>query len=193
MSRFSLLRAGLAWRMIVAVFFGVVAALAVADDDSYLINKGDKLRVDVWQEENLRMEVLVSPDGTISFPLIGIVPAAGKTLAGLREVIRNRLDEYIPSPEVNVTLLALEGNVIYILGEVARPGPYIMLKDLQVIQALSLAGGLTPFASKDEIHIVRKTKDGRFQSIPFDYSDVEDGDNLDTNIPLQSGDTVIVP
>ncbi len=193
MSRFSLLRAGLAWRTIVAVFFGVVAALAVADDDSYLINKGDKLRVDVWQEENLRMEVLVSPDGTISFPLIGIVPAAGKTLAGLREDIRNRLDEYIPSPEVNVTLLTLEGNVIYILGEVARPGPYIMLKDLQVIQALSLAGGLTPFASKDEIHIVRKTKDGRFQSIPFDYGEVEDGEDLETNIPLQSGDTVIVP
>ncbi len=193
MSRFSSLRAGLAWRTIVAVFFGVVAALAVADDDSYLINKGDKLRVDVWQEENLRMEVLVSPDGTISFPLIGIVPAAGKTLAGLREDIRNRLDEYIPSPEVNVTLLTLEGNVIYILGEVARPGPYIMLKDLQVIQALSLAGGLTPFASKDEIHIVRKTKDGRFQSIPFDYGEVEDGEDLETNIPLQSGDTVIVP
>lgn len=184
---------GSCFRAIVFLSLFAFVAISFAKDDTYLINKGDKLRIDVWQEENLHVEVMVSPDGTISFPLLGIVPAAGKTLGQLQEDMRKRLEEYIPGPEVNVTLLTIEGNVIYVLGEVARPGPYTMVKNLHIIQALSLAGGLTPFASKDEIHVVRQMANGQFKSIPFDYGDVEDGDNLDTNIPLQSGDTLIVP
>ena len=176
-----------------ALFIGLFITPSFAADEGYLINKGDKLRIDVWQEENLQREVMVSPDGTISFPLVGNIPAAGKTTGDLKALLRERLAEFIPEPEVNVSLLTVEGNAIYIIGEVIRPGPYVMQKHLDVMQALSLAGGLTIFAAKNDIHVVRRAADGRSTSIPFRYDDVEDGDNLDANILLQSGDTVIVP
>ena len=176
-----------------ALFIGLIINPSFAADEGYLLNKGDKLRIEVWQEESLQREVMVSPDGTISFPLVGNIPAAGKTTGDLKALLRERLAEFIPEPEVNVSLLTVEGNAIYIIGEVIRPGPYVMQKHLDVMQALSLAGGLTIFAAKNDIHVVRRAADGRSTSIPFRYDDVEDGDNLDANILLQSGDTVIVP
>jgi len=170
-----------------------MAKVSFALEPGYLINTGDKLRISVWQEENLQTEVMVSPDGTISFPMIGLISAAGKTVDQVQSLIRDRLEQYIPGPEVNVSLLAVEGNEVYVIGEVNRPGPYIMRKNLDVMQVLSMAGGLTPFASKNDVHILRRTTDGQSKSIPFAYGDVEDGENLETNILLQSGDTVIVP
>ncbi len=164
-----------------------------ATDKSYRINKGDKLKISVWKEEELNAQVMVLPDGTITFPIVGVVPVAGKTLDELQVLLRKRLEAFIPGPEVNVSLLALEGNVIYIIGEVARPGPYVMTKNLKVMQALSLAGGLTPFASRNDIRILREVADGRTISIDFEYGDVEDGDNLETNILLQSDDTIVIP
>jgi polysaccharide export outer membrane protein len=164
-----------------------------AADVGYRINRGDKLRIDVWQEENLHAEVMVSPDGKISFPLVGVVPAAGKTADELQTFLREQLEQYIPGPEVNVSLLTVEGNQIYIIGEVNKPGPYVMSANLDVMQALSIAGGLTAFAAKNDIHVVRRAKDGRSESLPFAYSDIEDGVNLDANFLLKSGDTVIVP
>ena len=83
--------------------------------------------IEVWQEENLRAEVMVSPDGTISFPLVSVIPAAGKTTGELKDLLRKKLEEYIPEPEVNVSLITVEGNLIYVIGEVTRPGPLIML------------------------------------------------------------------
>lgn len=176
-----------------AFFTGLIVNPSYAADERYQINKGDKLMIEVWQEENLRAEVMVSPDGTISFPLVGVIPAAGKTTGELKDLLRKKLEEYIPEPEVNVSLITVEGNLIYVIGEVTRPGPFIMPKHLDVMQALSMAGGLTPYAAKNDIHIVRRNPDGRSSSIPFSYGDVEDGDDLHTNILLQSGDTVIVP
>lgn len=176
-----------------ALFIGLIINPSFAADEGYLLNKGDKLRIEVWQEESLQREVMVSPDGTISFPLIGNIPAAGQTTGELKALLRERLAEFIPEPEVNISLLTVEGNAIYIIGEVTRPGTYVMQKHLDVMQALSLAGGLTIFAAKNDIHVVRRAADGRSTSIPFRYDDVEDADNLDANILLQSGDTVIVP
>lgn len=170
-----------------------MTSVAFAADGSYLINKGDKLKINVWQEENLQADVMVSPDGTFSFPMVGTVPAAGKTIAELQIVLREKLEEFIPGPEVVVSLLTVEGNMIFVIGEVTKPGPYIMTKDLDVMQALSLAGGLTPFAAKNDVHILRKDAEGHRESIKFPYGDVEDGENLEANIPLQSGDTVVVP
>lgn len=164
-----------------------------ATDAGYRINKGDKLRIDVWQEENLHAEVMVSPDGTISFPLVGIVQAADKTPDELQNFLREQLEQYIPGPEVNISMLAVEGNQIYIIGEVTRPGPYVMTNNLDVMQALALAGGLTPFAARDDIHVVRRAVNGRSESLPFAYGDIEEGVNLEANFLLKSGDTVIVP
>lgn len=179
--------------IMVMLLLGMIVHSAFAMDVSYRINKGDKLRISVWQEENLQAEVVVSPDGTISFPMIGVIEAAGKTIDEFQNLLREKLEEYIPGPEVNVSLLSADGNLIYVIGEVARPGAYVMTKNLDVMQALSMAGGLTPFADKNDVHILRRTAEGQSSSISFAYDDVEDGDNLDTNILLQSGDTIIVP
>ena len=176
-----------------ALLAGLMINPAFAADAGYRINKGDKLKIDVWQEENLHAEVMVTPDGTISFPMVGTVEAAGKTVDELQTFLRERLEEYIPGPEVIVSLLTVDGNLIYVIGEVTRPGPYMMAKNLDVMQALSMAGGLTPFAAKNDIRILRRAAEGGSSSIPFAYGDVEDGDDLEANILLQSGDTIIVP
>lgn len=181
------------WAVTFLCLFSVVVAPTAHSDSSYLINKGDKLRIDVWQEENMHAEVMVSPDGTFSFPMIGTVVAAGKTIDALQTLVREKLEDFIPGPEVIISLLTVEGNSIYIIGEVARPGAYVITSDLDVMQALSKAGGVTPFADKNDIRILRRSVEGKTESIDFSYGDIEDGENLETNIPLQSGDTIIVP
>ncbi len=167
--------------------------LSFAADKTYQINKGDRLQISVWKEESLRAEVMVLPDGTITFPIVGTLDAAGKTLHQLQLLLEEKLEEYIAGPVVNVTLVTVDGNIIYVIGEVTRPGSFTMMKNLKVMQALSLAGGLTPFASQDDIHIIRETAEGGSVSIPFDYDDVEDGDDLTSNIPLLTGDTIVIP
>ena len=192
-SPFSLSVAVRYWAIAMTLLLSLSVNPSFAADEGYQINKGDKLKISVWKEENLNTEVMVSPDGTITFPIVGIIPAAGKTLDELQTLLREQLELYIPDPEVSISLLTVEGNVIYIIGEVARPGSYIMTKNLKVMQALSLAGGLTPFASRNDIRILRDTAEGKSISIPFEYGEVEDGDALDSNILLQSDDTIIVP
>ena len=179
--------------LVLMLLMQLISNQAFATDKSYLINKGDKLKITVWKESDLEADVMVLPDGTISFPIVGTVSVAGKTIDELQMFLQQQLEEYIQGPEVLVSLLTVEGNVIYIIGEVARPGPITMTKNLKVMQALSLAGGLTPFASRNNIRILRETVEGKTLSIPFEYDDIEDGDNLDANILLQSDDTVIVP
>lgn len=181
------------WSIALLMIFSLNANLTIAADKSYQVNQGDKLRINVWHEEELKAEVMVSPDGTITFPFIGTVVVAGKTLDQLQEDLREQLAEYIPEPEVIVSLITVEGNVVYVIGEVARPGSYVMTKNLKVMQALSMAGGLTPYASRGSIRILRDDSDGKSTSIPFSYGDVEDGDDLASNILLQSDDTIIVP
>jgi len=167
-------------------------AFALAGD-VYRLNPGDKLEITVWQEEDLKKEVVVLPDGTISFPLVGHIAAAGKTTEDLVNLLRERLSKFIPDAEINVRLLAADGNLIYVTGEVAKPGKFEMKGPTDVMQALSMAEGLTEFAKKNSIIILRHEADGKTKSLPFKYGDVEDGENLDSNILLQSGDTIVVP
>jgi len=161
--------------------------------DVYRLNPGDRLEITVWDEESLKQEVVVLPDGMISFPLVGHVAAAGKTTEDLVKVLRERLNKFIPDSEINVSLLAAEGNLIYVTGEVAKPGKFVMNGPTDVMQALSMAEGLTAFAKKNSIIILRREADGQTRSFPFEYGDVEDGDNIESNIQLQSGDTIVVP
>ncbi|SMF97648.1 polysaccharide export outer membrane protein [Methylomagnum ishizawai] len=162
-------------------------------DGDYRLNPGDKLEITVWQEENLHAEVTVQPDGTVSFPLAGPIPAAGKTTAEFLEALKQRLAQFIPGPEVNVRLLAAEGNMVYVTGEVAHPGGFTLKRPTDVMQAISLAGGLTEFARKNSIVILRREAGGTTQSLPFAYGDIEDGEGLEANIQLHSGDTIVVP
>ena len=182
---------------LLAFFFGCTLFLPAQafalTNDSYRLNPGDKLEITVWEEEKLKQEVVVLPDGTISFPLVGHVAAAGKTTENLADSLRERLNKLIPDSEVNVRLLDAEGNLIYVTGEVAHPGKFVMKGPTYVMQALSMAGGLTAFAKKNSIIILRHEADGRTKSLPFEYGDVEDGKNIESNILLQSGDTIVAP
>jgi polysaccharide export outer membrane protein len=178
-------------------FFGCILFLSnhtfTYATEAYRLNPGDKLEITVWEEEKLKQEVVVLPDGTISFPLAGRVVAAGKTTEDLAILLREHLSKFIPDSEINVRLLAAEGNKIYVTGEVAHPGVFVMTSPTDVIQALSMAGGLTSFAKKNSIIILKREASGQVRSLSFEYGDVEDGENIESNILLQSGDTIIVP
>ena len=163
-----------------------------ADADPYRIQPGDVLAVSVWKEQDLQGEVLVRPDGGMSFPLVGDLPAAGRTIEELRDAFHERLRKYIPDPSVTIAIKQLGGNRVYVLGKVNRPGEFPFSKPIDVMQALSLAGGATSFADLDAIQILRREQ-GRQTSLRFRYSDVERGRGLEQNILLHSGDTVVVP
>ena len=165
---------------------------AEAPEPSYTIQPGDKLQVSVWNEPDLRNEVVVAPDGGIAFPLVGEMSVIGKSVVELREDIVERLSRYISEPIVTVTISEVLGNKIYVIGQVNRPGQFVVNPMVDVMQALSTAGGTTPFASLNDISILRR-RGSQQVSIPFRYGDVSSGKNLATNIVLQSGDVVIVP
>ena len=177
-----------------AAAVGAAAAGAQTGDSpgGYEVQPGDILTVTVWKEPDLTGDLLVRPDFGLSFPLVGDLDARGKTVEQLRVEITERLKKYIPSPVVTVATKAVAGNHIYVVGKVQRPGEYPVVRNVDVMQALSLAGGATPFADTNGIRILRR--DGKRQSsIAFRYNDVERGRKLEQNILLQSGDTVVVP
>lgn len=159
---------------------------------SYKLAPGDALEVSVWKEEDLQKQVILAPDGTISLPLVGSITAAGKTIAEIQQIIAEKLNSYISDPSVTVSLLKNDGNTIFVVGKVNKPGQFLVNRYIDVLQALSLAGGLTVFANESSIHILRRTTGGEIKVFPFDYDDVLDGENLDQNITLEPGDTVTV-
>jgi polysaccharide export outer membrane protein len=159
---------------------------------SYRVQPGDILQISVWKEEGLDREVLVRPDGGISFPLVGDVDADGKAVEELRTEIAQRIERYIPDPVVTVEARQILGSRVYVIGKVNRPGAYVMSRDLDVMQALSVAGGTTSFAALNNIQILRRTN-GKQIAIPFRYGDVEHGRALEQNILLRSGDILVVP
>ena len=164
----------------------------VPDSEGYKLQPGDLLQVVVWKETELQSEVLVRPDGGISFPLAGDMVASGLTTAQLRTELETRVRKLIPDAVVTVAVKAPNGNRVFVIGKVNRPGDFPLLRPTDVMQALSLAGGATPFASTDRIRVLHR-EGSRQTSARFRYSEVVHGHNLDQNILLQSGDTVIVP
>ena len=158
----------------------------------YEIGPEDLLEIHVWKEKDLQREVLVRPDGWLTFPLVGNLSAKGKTAQQLQEEIATRLRKYIPDPNVSVSVKKVAGYKIFIIGRVNKPGEIVVGRFIDVIQALTLAGGLTPFADDDNIRILRK-EDGKETVIMFDYADVRKGRRLEQNIMLKSGDVIIVP
>jgi polysaccharide export outer membrane protein len=182
-------------------WFGVMAALLAtgslaADDqvnrEGYKLQPGDLLQVVVWKETDLQSEVLIRPDGGISFALAGDLPAAGRTTDELRAELEGRVRRLVPGAVVTVAVKAPNGNRVFVIGKVNRPGDFALARPIDVLQALSLAGGATTFADTDNIRILRR--DGvRQSSSRFRYSEVARGRHLEQNIVLQSGDTVIVP
>lgn len=183
--------------VIVSLAFVMVAQAQDTQAESnrladYRIQPGDILEISVWREEYLERQVMVQPDGKISFPLAGILVAAGSTVEGVQSRVAQQLTEYIPDPVVTVSIKEINGNRVYVLGQVQNPGQFIMNPTLDVVQALALAGGTTPFADLNEIKILRRVGNKQ-ELVEFRYADVARGRRLEQNIVLQSGDVIIVP
>jgi polysaccharide export outer membrane protein len=179
---------------------GLAGALAAAAqpaapapaEPAYRLGPEDVLEISVWKEEALKKDVLVRPDGGLSFPLVGDVHAAGRTVDELRAELARRLQKFIPDPVVSVLLQRVMSNKIYVLGRVAKPGEFPAGRYVDVLQALSMAGGLTPFADEKDIRVLRREA-GRQQIYRFDFKAVSRGEGLEQNLRLQGGDVVIVP
>jgi len=162
------------------------------DPAHYRLNSGDTLRISVWREPDLLQELLIRPDGGVTFPLIGDVQIAGLSIDAAQEAIRTRLAKYVPDAHVNIALLSAAGNAAYVIGKVSRPGPVPLSGSVTVVQALSVAGGATVYADTDEIRVLRSCE-GKQRTIVVNYADIERGINLGQNITLRSGDVVVVP
>jgi len=172
-----------------------LASASLADEvGDYQINPGDILEIFVWNEEALTREVRVRPDGFVSMPLAGEVRAGGQTPAQLTTAITTALNKYLNDEAVvTVSLRAMDGNIIYVLGKANRPGAFPINTPVDVTQALAWAGGLNTFADEGDIQVLRRDAEGTQRAMNFDYSDVKSGEKLRSNIMLQSGDVVIVP
>ncbi len=165
---------------------------AYSEVGSYVIGAGDLLSISVWKEEGLQKEVLVKPDGYITFPLVGDIKAGGTNTKLLTKLLADKLNAFIPNPNVTVGVLQSASNRIYVIGQVNKPGQFVTLQYMDVLQALTLAGGLTPYADSDNIKILRRSEEGK-EIFEFDYDDVVSGEGMDMNIMLKPGDTVVVP
>jgi len=174
-----------------------LAAQPAAQSDTgaivrYEVQPSDVLQVSVWREPELTQQVLVRPDGAFSFPLAGDISAVGKTVEELRLELVERLGRYIPDLVVTVTVLEIRGNKIYVIGQVNQPGEFIVNPRVDVMQALSLAGGTTAFASPNAIFVLRRDN-GQQRRLPFNFDAVLRGRDLEQNVLLRTGDVVVVP
>ena len=158
----------------------------------YAVLPGDVLQVSVWKEPDLQLRVLVRPDSAFSFPLAGDISTKGLSVTELQKELTTRLSKYISNPVVTVQVTEVLGNKVYVIGQVNQPGQFVVNPNVDVMQALSMAGGVTAFASTGDIKILRRAGP-RQTAIAFDYNEVLKGRNLDQNIILQSGDIVVVP
>jgi len=158
----------------------------------YRVGPGDVLKISVWQNPDLTSEVVILPDGTISFPLIGVIPAEGKTLDEIKAVLKDKLSGYVNNLILNVSVLNAGSQNIYLIGKVNQPGRFLVNARVNVLQALAIAGGLNPFAKKGKIKIFRKTGE-KTVIYHFDYDRISEGEDLDKNITLERGDIIVVP
>lgn len=178
--------------VMVPVLPSLASAQLLAGEPDFLLGPEDVLLISVWKDEHLTREVVVRPDGMVSFPLVGDVQAEDRTVEEIRLDLMTRLIKYIPNPNVSVAVIKIQSYKIYVVGRVNKPGEYVIGRYTDVLQALSLAEGLTPFASENNIKVIRREK-GLQRVIPFRYGDMRNGDDLEQNIFLQRGDVVMVP
>lgn len=184
-------RLRLGWMsLLLGMLFSVVSAGAA---EPYLLRHGDTVMVSVWREEALRMEVKVLPDGSITFPLAGRIEVAGLSTSDAEARIAARLVKFIPEVAVTVAVTGIEGSRVYVLGKVTTPGPVLLSSpNTTVLQVLSQAGGLDRFADGNSIRVLRNTANGS-QTMNVRYNDLIKGNELQTNVVLMPGDTILVP
>jgi polysaccharide export outer membrane protein len=198
------------YKLIFIVFIAVVAAILappvgaqdkkaaplLPSQTSYVVGPGDVLEISVWKEESLTKSVIVLPDGAIHFPLIGEIEAAGKTVAEIKENIKSKITAFVPEPVLSVEVKQVNSMIIFVLGRVNSPGKFAVNARSNVLQGIAMAGGLNPFAKRNDIKVIRQGggKGGeKPQYFIFRYDDVADGDRLEKNIWLERGDIILVP
>jgi polysaccharide export outer membrane protein len=161
-------------------------------EDLYHVGPGDVLEISVWKDESLSRNLVVPPDGILSFPLIGDINVRNLTVTDIRQMVAKKISDFVPDATVTVILLEINSLRAYVIGKVNKPGVYPITMDTNVMQTLAMAGGLNPFASEGSIHVLRR-ENQKILKIPFDYRDVLKGKNLEQNISLKRGDVVVVP
>jgi polysaccharide export outer membrane protein len=167
-------------------------AKAATEDPNYSIAPEDVLTIDVWKEPEISRTVPVRRDGKISLPLLNDLQAAGLTPTQLGAEIVEKLRATIVHPQVTVIVAQMSSLRIYILGQVTRAGAYPLVPDMTVMQALSIAGGFTPYANLKKIYVMR-SENGASKIFPMNYKEVVSGHKPQQNIPLKPGDTIVVP
>ncbi len=189
---FLMMTAAVAYGSLVHADDAMTAGTVSQVDPAYHLGAEDVVLVSVWKDEQLTREVVVRPDGMFSFPLVGDIQADSRTVEDIRSELVKRLTKYIPNPSVSVAVTKIMSYKVYVVGRVNKPGEYLIGHYTDVLQALSLAGGLTPFAAENDIKVMRRVR-GEQHAIPFRYGDLRKGRDLDQNIILQRGDVVMVP
>lgn len=175
-----------------ATEIGVQPTRPAAADPNYAIGPEDVLTIDVWKEPEISRTVPVRRDGKISLPLLNDVQAAGLTPTQLSSEIAGKLLETVVNPQVTVIVTQMSSQRIYILGQVNRGGAYPLVPDMTAVQALSIAGGFTPFANLKKIYVMR-SENGQDKVFPLNYKEVVTGRKSQQNIHLKAGDTIVVP
>ena len=160
--------------------------------EGYVIGPEDVLGIVFWREAEISGDVTVRPDGRITVPVIGELTATGLTPEQLRREIQTQATKYINDPNVTVVVRTINSRKIFVTGRVADPGTFDMRSAVTVMQAIALAGGLTDYADPKNITVLRK-RGAQTQVLKFNYRDVAKGKNLEQNIALLPGDTVVVP
>jgi polysaccharide export outer membrane protein len=166
------------------------AALDFGPD--YLLGPGDVIDISVWKDETLTKSLTVLPDGKVSFPLIGEIKAAGRTVAQLKQEITKKISPYAPDPTVSVEVRQVNSMLIYVIGRVNSPGRFVLNTNVNVLQALTMAGGFGPLSKRGTIKIFRR-EGAKTRIFEFQYEGVVEGKNLEQNIILERGDVVVVP
>lgn len=169
-----------------------LAKNVATQDPSYVIGSQDMLDVSVWREPDFSRTVPVRPDGKISLPLLNDMQAAGLTPSQLAAELTKSLNKFVTNPQVTIIVTQINSQRFYILGEAARPGAYTLIPEMTILQALSNAGGFTPYANSKKIYLLRE-ENGKQQKLSFNYKDVVAGKRTEQNIVLKNGDTIVVP
>jgi polysaccharide export outer membrane protein len=192
------MRKAAAMAMVVMLMAGAAATAGAEEKpmmpgQDYIIGPGDVLEISVWKVEELTKPVTVLPDGKIAFPLVKQVMAAGKTVEQFSMELETRLTRFVPDVNLSVLVQQVNSMLIYVIGRINKPGRFILNSNIDVLQALALAGGLNPFAEGGKIKIFRKQPNHVTEIIRFDYDEVVKGKNLAQNITLERGDVIVVP
>ncbi|HEV2314877.1 MAG TPA: polysaccharide biosynthesis/export family protein [Candidatus Acidoferrales bacterium] len=169
------------------------ASVSMVDSKSYVIGENDVLEIDVWKEKEISRTIPVRPDGKISLPLVGEIQASGMTPMQLQDDLTKRLKAYIENPEVTVIVSDPRSHQFNVVGEVNRPGSYQLSQAMTVLDAIAQSGGFKDFAKETKIYVLRPMPDGTRVRMPFNYKQVIKGNDMQENVALKPGDTVVVP